>query len=440
MNARALPIPAFQEMQLLPDPAKSSQATGPSTGRIVATVLIPFGIGFYLSYLYRTMNAVIEPQLRLEFDLGASGIGFLTGVYFISFALVQIPLGVMVDRLGPRRVQIVLLVIAASGGAIFGLGDSFAWLTLGRILIGIGVAGGIVAVLSANALWFAPARQPLMNSIGVCFGGIGALSATVPMELALSIFTWRELFLGVSGFTLLLALFIWFVVPDRRAVRTGETSLFQELQASVATYRDPFFWKIGFLIIVGFACYISYQSLWAGPWLRDVAGFDRLDRANHLLLVQFGMFSGVLAGGFLADRIAPAGRALARFIAAGVGIFLLAQIGLIFQLTGLAMLLWFSFGFFGAVLFLCYSVYAQHYPPAMNGRVNTANNLIMFSLAFATQWGIGALIGLWPELPDQKYPAEAHMWAMILIFGFQLAGLIWFLWPDPASASDERTE
>jgi len=398
-----------------------------SATRIILTVLLPFGAGFYLSYLYRTMNAVIEPQLRLEFDLGASGIGFLTGVYFVSFAAIQIPLGMAVDRHGPRRVQTVLLSIAAVGGAIFGLGESFLALSIGRLLIGMGVAGGIVAVLSANALWFPPERQPLMNSVGVCFGGLGALSATLPMELLLSVMTWRELFLCVSAFTAALVVFIWFVVPDKTAPQSRDVSLGDQCRTVIAIFRDPFFWRIGFLIIAGFAAYISYQSLWAGPWLRDVAGYQRLARAETLLLVQFGMFSGVLAGGFLADRFAPRGRALEKFISAGVVLYFLAQTGLIAGIAALAPFLWFGFGFFGAVLFLTYSVYGQHYPPAMNGRVNTANNLVMFGLAFATQWGIGTFIEQWPALSDQRYPAEAHQWALALVLIVQIAAFLWFV-------------
>ena len=411
------------------DTSKKLKTDKPSIVGVIFFVLLPFGIGFYLSYLYRTMNVVIEPQLRSEFDLGASGIGLLTGIYFISFAAVQIPVGIAVDYFGPRRVQVVLLSVAAVGGIVFGIGSSFIELAIGRLLIGIGVAGGIVAVLSANAIWFKPDQQPFMNSLGVCFGGLGALSATLPMELLLSFLSWRELFLGVSAFTVILVIFIWFVVPDKKVRHEKSITLRDHYKIFVQIFMDSFFWRVGFLIITGFAAYISYQSLWAGPWLRDVAGFGRIARAETLLLVQLGMFIGILSGGLLADRFASKGRALECLISIGVVLYFLCQIGLIFGLIMFASILWFGFGFFGSVLFLTYSLYGQHYPSSINGRVNTANNLLMFGLVFVTQWGVGIFIEQWPILAEQKYPAVAHQWALFIVLAMELVAFIWFIIP-----------
>ena len=417
-------------MFFMPNILKNLKVTNKhSLTGVICFVLLPFGTGFYLSYLYRTMNLVIEPQLRLEFDLGASGIGFLTGIYFISFAAVQIPVGIAIDYFGPKRVQIVLLSVAAIGGVVFAFGNNFLELAIGRLLIGIGVAGGIVSVLSANAIWFKPDQQPLMNSIGVCFGGLGALSATLPMELLLSFVSWRELFISVSVFTIALVVFIWFVVPDKRVALSESKTFRAHYEIFVQIFMDSYFWRIGFLIITGFAAYISYQSLWAGPWLRDVGGFERLARAEILLLVQLGMFTGILFGGLLADRVASRGKALERLISIGVVLYFLCQIGLILGLIMFASILWFGFGFFGSVLFLTYSLYGQYYPASVNGRVNTANNLLMFGLVFITQWGVGIFIEQWPSLGEQKYPAVAHQWALFIVLAMELVAFIWFIFP-----------
>ena len=143
----------------------------PPASVLVLTVLVPFGLGYYLSYLYRTMNAVIAPQLVAEIGLSAADLGFLTSVYFITFAAVQLPLGVALDRYGPRRVQAVLLVAAALGGGLFAVGESFAMLSLGRACIGLGVSGCFMAALKANAIWWPRHRLPLFNNITASFGG-----------------------------------------------------------------------------------------------------------------------------------------------------------------------------------------------------------------------------------------------------------------------------
>lgn len=408
---------------------------GPSAMRIVATVLLPFGLGYYLSYLYRTMNAVLAPQLVAELGLTASELGFLTAVYFVTFAAIQLPLGVFLDRYGPRRAQAALLVAAAIGGVVFGLGQDMVVLSIGRALIGLGVAGAFMAILKANAVWWPSDRLPLLNGIAASFGSIGALSATSPVELALAFIDWRAMFLIIAAFTLLLAAVTWLVVPERGQPGVEGTGLAAQTREIGGIYTDPYFWRIGIMIIFGFGVFISYQTLWAGPWLRDVAGFDRMAVANRLLLAQLGMFVGTLGGGVLADRLARTGGALSRVIALGCGCFLLVQILLALEITALAGLLWAAFGFFGSSLFLCYSLYAQHYPASLIGRVNTANNLLLFGAVFVLQWGIGGIIGLWPERPDGSYDPAGHQVALIGAIGLQMAGYLWFVWPRRSDAA-----
>ena len=168
------------------DPSAGSYAVP----RLVLCVMLPFGFGYYLSYLYRTMNAVIAPQLMAEMGLSAGDLGFLTSVYFITFAAVQLPLGLALDRFGPRRVQAAVLLLAALGGYLFAFGDDFTALCVGRAFIGLGVSACFMAVLKANAIWWRPERLPLVNNITAAFGSFGALSATVPVEALLGVMGW----------------------------------------------------------------------------------------------------------------------------------------------------------------------------------------------------------------------------------------------------------
>ena len=135
-------------------------------------VFAPFVTGYFLSYLYRTITALISDGLARDLDLGPADLGLLASMYFLAFGLIQLPLGVWLDRFGPRRVQTVLLAIAAAGALMFALAGSFATLMLARILIGLGVAGGLMAGLKAIVLWFPPDRIALANGWFVMVGAL----------------------------------------------------------------------------------------------------------------------------------------------------------------------------------------------------------------------------------------------------------------------------
>ena len=162
--------------------------------RAILFVFLPFVSGYYLSYLYRTINALIAGQLATELGIGPADLGFLTSAYFLTFALLQLPLGMLLDRYGPRRIQGALMLVAASGAALFGMGHGFATLLVGRALIGAGVAGALMAGLKAIVLWFPKERVALVNGWFVMLGALGAVTASEPAALMLQWTGWRGMF------------------------------------------------------------------------------------------------------------------------------------------------------------------------------------------------------------------------------------------------------
>ena len=145
-----------------------------SKWRLILSVFLPFAAGYYLSFLFRTINASISPFLATDFGLGAAETGLLASVYFLVFAGAQIPIGVLLDRYGPRRVQSVLLVIAVGGTSLFGNADSFAELLIGRAMIGLGVAAALMAGLKAIVMWFPRNRVAFVNGGMIMLGSLGA--------------------------------------------------------------------------------------------------------------------------------------------------------------------------------------------------------------------------------------------------------------------------
>ncbi len=186
-------------------------------------VLIPFAAGYYLSYLFRNVNALVATGLRNDFALDASVLGLMTSIYFLAFAMAQLPIGVLLDRYGPRRVQSALLLVAAAGAALFAVGDHLGLLVTGRALIGFGVAGSLIAGLKAVVLWFPRERTSFVNGCFIMLGSMGAISATWPAEWVISQVGWRGLFEVLVFATLVIALLIFTVVPEPPSRRPKST-------------------------------------------------------------------------------------------------------------------------------------------------------------------------------------------------------------------------
>src|SRR5712664_2159067 len=181
---------------------------------LILRVFVPFVFGYYIAYLFRTINAVMAAPLATELGLGADDLGLLTSVYFLTFAAAQIPIGILLDRHGPRRVQSVLLVVAAVGSTLFAVSDHFLMLLFGRALIGLGVASAMTAGLKALVLWFPGDRVPLLNGLMVMLGALGAVTATLPADLLLDWIGWRELFGVFAGLTIAGAIRVYLIVPE----------------------------------------------------------------------------------------------------------------------------------------------------------------------------------------------------------------------------------
>src|SRR5690606_383322 len=210
-----------------------------SVGRLFLVVFLPFAGGYFLSYLYRSVNAIIAPDLVAEIGLSAADLGLLTAAFFFGFALPQIPLGLLLDRFGPRRVQATQLVVAALGAVWFGLAEDKLGLIGGRALVGIGMAGCLMAAFKVITLWFSAERWPLVNGLLLGAGGLGAMAATKPIELLLGITDWRGIFFGISAITIVLAAVTHIIVPEKPNEASGGT-LGTQLREMKIIFRDRY--------------------------------------------------------------------------------------------------------------------------------------------------------------------------------------------------------
>jgi MFS family permease len=407
----------------------ASRAT--SLVRVVLLVLLPFVSGYYLSYLYRSINALISEALVSEFGLSPGNLGFLTATYFLAFGLIQLPLGVWLDRFGPRRVQAVLLSIAAAGAVLFASADGFLALSVGRGLIGLGAAGALMAGLKAIVLWFPPERIALANGWFIMLGALGAVTATAPAEVVLAHLGWRGVFAVLATVTAVSALVILLVVPERRHGATPGTPA--HALSIAAIYRDPRFWRLAPLSATCIGSAWALQGLWAAPWLTDVEELERPVVVAHLFVMALALSASALLLGIGADRLRRRGTPLAATLAVATGAAILAQLALVLRWPVPVWLPWVTIAATGAGTVLSYAILSEMFPKSASGRANGALNLLHVSAAFAIQYAIGLVVQQWP-VEDGHYPPEAYQAALGLNLLLQAAAFLWFIRPERKAA------
>lgn len=375
--------------------------------RLLYRIFVPFACGYYFSYFFRTVNAVISPDLVRDVGVDANRLGLLTSAYFLAFALFQLPLGVALDRFGPRRVNASLLVIAASGAALFGYSESLSGLVAGRALIGLGVSGCLMASMKAFTLWFPMTRFATLNGWLMAMGGLGALSASAPVEALLHFTDWRGIFAALAVLTFAVAMLIFLVVPER-GDGIPRARLAVLMGGFVTIYRDAFFWRIALVSMTVHATFLATQGLWVAPWLHDVAGFDRTAVAAILFAMAVATTIGFASFGWLSDQLVRHGIAPLSIYRWGASANTVLILSFALGTTATAVPAWIAFAFIAPAATLSYSILTARYDRTLAGRVNTALNMLVFVAAFAAQWGIGAVVSVWEPDGAGRYPVAAY--------------------------------
>ena len=387
-------------------------------------VFLPFVAGYYISYSYRSLNAILGPHIAGEFGLDAAQLGLLSSVYFLGFGLLQIPFGVLLDRYGPSRVDALLLVLAACGAALFASAHSYPALVLGRTLIGIGVSVGLMATLQAFVLWYPLERIASVNARAFAVGILGAITVSVPLDAALRVLDWRTITWLLAGVTLAASVALWLAVPAR-ARGAPRDSIAAALASVRGLLKDPVFRRTAAMLSCSQFAAISLSTLWMATWLRDVAGYRHDEVAQALLLVALGLMAGYLVLGRAADARAREGRSLVPLVAGSIALSSSCLLLLTLGVTTGALVLWIAFIFASSAAVLSFSILSRRYPKEMAGRVNTALNTFAFLGMFLGQWMAGLILSYWPSTAG-GYDPQAYHWALGVLWLVQLTGLIWF--------------
>ena len=410
--------------------AQTAQATPEFGARLVLRALLPFACGYFMSYLFRAVNSVIAPDLMAELGLTKTDLGLLTSAYLYAFMIFQLPLGLALDRFGPRRVQTVLLTLAAIGAGLFGWGTTTIALTLARAVIGIGLCGCLMSAFKANVLWLPLARVPLANSVVVACGGLGIVAATAPADLLAQAIGWRGLFFGLAALTFAVALFVCLAVPrDSERQQTGQIGparLAVQLHGLKRILLDPVFWRIAPMVAAISGSSIAIQTLWAARWMVDIRGLDRGAAANVLMAMAIAFVLGSLSTGLIADWAGRRGIALKKVVIAGFAIFACAQVTILLNLALPIALPWIVFGLTAQTSNLGYATLAAHFGREMAGRAQSSANMLLFLASAVFQSGIGWVLDLFPGAEPGSGTAAGYEWAFGLLLVLQFGTILWY--------------
>ena len=359
--------------------------------RAAVTVFLAFAFAYFFSALARAITATLSPTLTHEFALDARDLGLLGGGYFLGFAATQLPLGAWLDRYGPRHVGSALLGLAVLGCMAFAAADSFAALLAARVLIGIGVSACLMAALTGYRRWLSPESLLRANSWMLMTGSLGMLASTLPVQWLLPQTGWRALFWGQAALMALALALLWRLVP-----RWQPATLAAGPQPGYAeVWRHRTFRK---MVPIGFFSYgglVAIQTLWATPWMTQVAGQSALQAATGLFGINLAMLLTFWAWGLFNPRLLARGWTPDRLIAWGLpSSFLLLAIIII---AGSAVGAWagvlFALYFMGcSFVSLAQPAVSMAFPAALAGRALSAYNLVIFVGVFVVQWGIGLLV------------------------------------------------
>jgi MFS family permease len=412
--------------------APSRVATRPNSWTFPMTVLarrqavvvfLVFAFAYFFSALLRAVTATLAPTLTQEFQLHARDLGLLAGGFFLGFAATQLPLGTWLDRHGPRAVILGFLGVAVAGCVAFALATSFAGLLAARVLCGVGVSACLMAPLTGYRRWFEPVTQLRANSWMLMTGSFGMVASTLPVQWLLPSYGWRPLFWGLAALMAVSMLLIAWRVPAWPAT-DGVDQRPRGTYAEV--WRHPYFRQmtpIGFFTYGGM---IAIQTLWAGPWMVRVAGYEPLAAAGGLFTINLCMLATFWTWGLVNPWLARRGFGTDRLIAWGgpASLIVLAIIIIAGPAAGAGTLALFCIA--STFVSLAQPAVGMAFPPALAGRALSAYNLVIFLGVFTVQWGIGLLVDGFRAAGLTE--VSAFRAALAVFLGCSVMSYGYFLW------------
>jgi len=382
-------------------------------------VFFVFACGYFLSCLLRAITATLSPVLTTEFNLLAGDLGLLAGGYFLGFASMQIPLGYLLDKHGPKKIVSSFLLIAIVGTASFALAQSFAGLLISRILIGVGVSACLMGPLTGYRIWFADEYQQRGNSWMLMIASTGFVFSTLPVQILLPVFGWRWIFGGITILIFIVIILILLFIPSWK----NETDNNNEKNFGSLSdiWKNKFFRSTIPLGLFNYGGMIAIQTLWAGPWMVRVAGYNPLESATGLFWINTTMLIAFFVWGYILPKITKFGLETMKLMKFGLPISYLFLLVIIISGENAGAIHFTIYILTSIVLTLTQPAIALSFPTSLAGKSLTSFNLLIFLGTFIMQWGIGLVIDMCRFLGKgeiQSFQISFFIYLLICIFSY----------------------
>ncbi|MEO5614311.1 MAG: MFS transporter [Cypionkella sp.] len=373
-------------------------------------------LAYVLSQFYRAFLAVLSPVLAVDIGATAENLASASGFWFLAFALMQIPVGVALDRVGPRLTTAGLLAVGGIGAAVFAMATGPGAINVAMALIGMGCAPVLMAAYFIFARSFSPVVFGTLAGVVIGIGSLGNIAASLPLSLAVEAIGWRGAMWGLSGLTLLTAAAVWLLVRDpERVIHTSKGSLLDLL-------RMPALWPILIMMATCYAPAAGLRGLWAGPYLTDVFQADAARIGVVTLIMGLAMVAGNFAYGPL-DRLLGS----RKWLIFGGNALAVACLLVLYAFPAasgfLPVALLAGVGFFGSSFPMVMAHGRAFLPPHLVGRGVTLINLFGIGTTGLMQIATGRLQATLPQSP----PEAAYAGLFLFYAGFTAFGLLIYL-------------
>ncbi len=388
-------------------------------------VFFVFAYGYFLSCLLRAITATLSPVLTSEFNLLSADLGLLAGGYFLGFACMQIPLGYLLDKYGPKKIVSSFLLIALVGTGSFALAESFSGLLISRILIGIGVSACLMAPLTGYRIWYAENQQQRANSWMLMIASLGFLSSTLPVQLLLPSFGWRWIFGSITILILISIILMLVFIPKWNLIKRGQLEEPTNKGTLSEVWKNRFFISVIPMGLFNYGGLMAIQTLWAGPWMTRVAGYTPLQSATGLFWINVTMLVSFFVWGYFLPKISSIGFSATKILRLGLPISFCIMLTII--------ILGSKAGAFYLTLFILSSIFLSVTQPAVGlafsgysaGKALTSFNLLIFAGTFIMQWLMGFVIDITKSFGYSEIIAFKSAFSVFLVLS--LVSYLFFL-------------
>jgi len=376
-------------------------------------IFLVFAFAFFISNLLRSITATLSPVLTSEFNLTAGNLGLLAGGYFLGFTSMQIPLGFLLDKHGPKKIVSSLLIIAIVGTTSFALAQNFASLLISRVFIGIGVSACMMGPLTGYRIWFEEKYQQRANSWMLMVANIGFVFSTLPVQVLLPIIGWRWIFFGTTFLIIVsIVLILLFIPSTKKKFKKDENEIEVKLSD---IWKNKFFISVIPLGFFNYGGMYAIQTLWAGPWMIRVTGYSSLESATGLFWINFTALIGFFLWGYFLPIISKYGLNSFKLMKFGLPISYLVLLSIIIKGSNAGAFLFTIYILTSIVLTVVQPAIGLSFPKRLAGKSLTSYNLVIFLGTFIMQWGMGLIIDF------------SHSMGKSEILSFQISFFVYFI-------------